>query len=93
VKYQTELECDLTGCKYNSACCTNPSDETTYCTLKRTGLILDPDTGVIDCKNYKYDYKKPYECPNCQIKKYGEVRMSAKKIESVEVEDISDLLK
>lgn len=90
--YCTAIKCCLTGCYYNSACCVNPSNTDTYCTLKQIDLKLDEETGVIDCCQYQYDYEKPYECMECQIEKHGEIELESD-IEFVEVENIEDLFK
>ena len=63
------VECHLTGCKHNSACCTNShKGKTTYCTLERIKLTIDNTVSHMDCKQYEYDYKKPYECQSCKEK-------------------------
>lgn len=88
----TRVCCSLTGCIYNSACCVNPSDENTYCTLKEINLELDEETGVFDCQQYKYDYEKPYECIDCQLEKHGEIELETD-FEFIEVDNIEDLFK
>lgn len=87
----TRVNCKLTNCKYNSACCSNPSDSETYCTLENINLLLDEETGVIDCAQFTYDYEKDYECTGCQLEKHGEIDFYAD-IESIEVDNIEDLL-
>lgn len=86
----TRVNCSLTGCVFNSACCVNPVDVNTYCTLKQIDLIIDEETGVIDCAQYQYDYEKQYECLDCQLEKYGEIELSAD-VEFIEVDNIEDL--
>ena len=86
----TKVYCSLTGCLYNSACCVNPVDEKTYCTLKAINLELDEITGVFDCQQYVYDYEKPYECTECQLEKHGEIELD-NEIEFIEVDNIEDL--
>lgn len=86
----TRVNCSLTGCRHNSACCANPSNTNTYCTLKEIDLCLDEETGVIDCCQFDYDYEKPYECIDCQMEKYGGVELEDD-IEFIEVEHIEDL--
>ena len=36
----TTVNCSLTGCKYNSACCANPACKECYCTLHKIDLII-----------------------------------------------------
>lgn len=87
------INCCLTGCKYNSACCVNPeNDKCTHCTLKTIDLVLDEETGILDCAQYKYDYNKPYECMSCQLSKYGEIEVSKEPV-FIEVDNIEDLFK
>ena len=62
------VRCSFTDCIYNSACCINPSDADTYCTLKEIDLVLDEETGIMDCSQYQRT-DKPYECMDCQLKK------------------------
>ena len=89
---KTRINCSLTGCKYNSACCTNPADENNcYCTLKAINLLLDEDMGILDCQQFKYDHTKPYECVNCQLDKYGEIEVTPSPV-FIEVDNIDDLL-
>ena len=87
---KTVVECNLTGCKYNSACCANPCCKKTYCTLKKINLIIDPETGVLDCEQYEYDYEKSYECITCQLEKYGEIEITPQPV-FIEIEDDEDL--
>ena len=49
----TKVKCCLTGCKYNSACCAHKDDS--YCTLDCINLVIDSETGIMDCKQYEYD--------------------------------------
>ena len=88
----TTVRCCLTDCKFNSACCINPKEDYTYCTLKNIDLALDEETGIIDCIQYERT-EKPYECMDCQIDKYGEVEFENDNIEFIEVENIEDLFK
>ena len=60
------VECHLTGCKHNSACCANPhKGKTTYCMLERIKLVVDSETGIMDCEQYKFNYNKPFVCQSC----------------------------
>ena len=86
----TRVNCKLTGCKHNSACCSCPSNPETYCTLKNINLLIDEETGVIDCAEYVYDYTKDYECVDCQLEKHGEIEFDTD-FESIEVDNIEDL--
>ena len=88
---RTRVSCCCTGCKYNSACCANPANEKTYCTLQDIELVIDEETGILDCKQYEYDFTKSYECMFCQLEKYGEVTITPEPVFE-EVDDISDLI-
>jgi hypothetical protein len=88
---RTKVNCFLTGCKYNSACCANSCNET-YCTRKNIDLIIDSETGIMDCKQYEYDYQKQYMCMECQLEVYGEIDISPRPI-FTEVENVEDLFK
>jgi hypothetical protein len=54
-------------------------------------LIIDEETGILDCKQYSYDFTKSYECVNCQLEKYGEIILTPPPIFE-EVDDLDDLL-
>ena len=86
----TRVNCKLTGCKYNSACCANPIDTETYCTLESIDLLIDEETGIIECAQWVYDYEKDYECTECQLDKHGEIELNID-LESIEVDNIEDL--
>ena len=70
---KTYVKCCLSGSKYNSACCANTQQKETYCTLKEINLIIDSETGIMDCEQYEYDYNKPYMCTCCQLEEFGEI--------------------
>ena len=76
----TKVNCALTGCKFNSACCANPSNKNTYCTLNIIDLVIDEENGLFDCSQYEYDYNKDYECVQCQLEKYGEIEFTPKPV-------------
>ncbi len=86
----TTVNCSLTGCKYNSACCANPACKECYCTLQKIDLIIDEENGLFDCKQYEYDYTKAYECIDCQLEKYGEIEIAPEPV-FIEVDDIDDI--
>lgn len=86
----TTVNCSLTGCKYNSACCANPACKECYCTLYKIDLIIDEENGLFDCKQYEYDYTKPYECIDCQLEKHGEIEIVPDPV-FVEVDDLDDI--
>lgn len=88
---RTKIFCCCTGCKHNSACCASPADGNCYCTLKEINLVIDGETGILDCKQYEYDFSKPYECMCCQLEKHGEVILTPEPVFE-EVDDISDLV-
>lgn len=85
----TKVKCCFTDCSFNSACCYSPSDENTYCTLKEIDLVLDEETGIMDCHQYQRS-DKPYECMDCQLRKYGEIELDTD-IEFIRIDDIEDL--
>lgn len=87
---KTKVNCFLTGCKYNSACCANTCNGS-YCTKNNINLIIDEETGIMDCAQYEYDYEKPYMCIDCQLEVYGEIDISPAPT-FTEVENIDDLL-
>lgn len=87
---KTQVKCCLTGCKYNSACCANTTKEA-YCTLKSINLIIDSETGIMDCEQYEYDYEKPYMCMYCQLEEYGEIDITPEPV-FTEVDNIDDLI-
>lgn len=72
----TKVLCDLTGCKHNSSCCTCPSGSGHYCTKEEINLIIDPEICQMDCNNFEEDYEKEVECRNCQIDKYGGIKLA-----------------
>lgn len=86
----TKVFCCCTGCKHNSACCANPVDSNTFCTLQKINLVIDEETGILDCKQYEYDYTKSYECMFCQLEKYGEVTITPEPVFE-EVDNLDDL--
>lgn len=76
----TRVKCLLNLCKYNSSCCTNPSETIeSYCTKKDITLEFDEEMCAIDCKDYSMDLEKPDECNKCQIKKHGAIEVNFKK--------------
>lgn len=75
----TKVKCDLTGCKYNSSCCSSPHDSVdTYCTKESITLVVDEDFCSMDCKEYEDEYCKEVECKTCQMKKYGGIKFPSK---------------
>ena len=86
----TKVKCCLTGCKHNSACCAHSSKEC-YCKLKSIDLIIDNESGIMDCKQYEYDYEKPYMCIDCQIEENGEIDITPLPV-FIEVDDLDDLI-
>lgn len=70
----TKVKCSLTGCKYNSSCCTSPSDSIEcFCTKQNINLVIDEYE--FNCENFEEDYSKEVECTKCQILKYGGIRL------------------
>ncbi len=88
----TNVNCSFTTCKFNSACCVNPADENTYCTLKEIDLEFNEEYGIMECRQYDEDRNKPYECTECQLEKYGEIELETD-MEFIEVDNIEDLFK
>ncbi len=89
VDNNTIVRCCFTDCQFNSACCINPLDSNTYCTLKEIDLILDEETGIMDCNQYQRG-DKAYECIDCQLEKHGEIELDID-MEFIEIDDIEDL--
>ncbi len=89
VEYNTTVRCCFTDCQFNSACCFNPLNSNTYCTLKEIDLVLDEETGIMDCSQYQRA-DKPYECIDCQLEKHGEIELDVD-MEFIEIDDIEDL--
>ena len=72
----TKVICELTGCKYNSSCCTSPADNKEYyCTKELIKLSVDEEICQLDCSMFEEDTEKEIECKSCQIKKYGGIRI------------------
>ena len=91
--YKTKISCFLTGCKYNSACC-DMTNKPCYCTCNQIDFVQDPETGLLDCKQYEYDYNKPYMCICCQLEQYGEIDITPEpQIEELVEVDLDDLFK
>ena len=88
-KCRTQITCALTGCKYNSACCDMTNGET-YCTREKVEFVVDNETGIIDCKQYAYDYNKPCMCITCQLEQYGEIDITPQPMFE-EVDNLDDL--
>lgn len=61
--------CNLTGCKYNSSCCNVPhKGKKPHCMLNQINIEIDSETGVIDCRQYQFDYYKDWICESCKEK-------------------------
>lgn len=84
----TKVKCCLTGCRHNSTCCAHKEEG--YCLLNAINLIIDSETGIMDCKQYEYDYEKPYMCMECQLEENGEIDITPTPI-LVEVDDLDDI--
>ena len=71
----SKIICDMTGCRYNSSCCTSPSDRVECtCTLDSVYLQVDDE---FHCSNFEEDYDKEVECTRCQIAKYGGIKLNS----------------
>lgn len=74
-KNKTVVKCFLTGCKYNSACCTDPYDYNNrefYCMKSNITIDLNEEdlSSGFECQDF-VSGRKPYKCKNC-IKQAGE---------------------
>lgn len=73
----TKILCDLTGCKYNSSCCTSPAGgKECYCTKDSIKLEIDSEMCQLDCAMFEEAMDKEIECRHCQIQKYGGIRLA-----------------
>lgn len=88
----TRINCELTGCKYNSSCCTSPAEgKKSYCTKAEIDLIVDPDIYQLDCSMFEEDNEKAIECRECQIDKYGGIKLMKEiKFENSTIEDFKN---
>ena len=91
-KYKTTIECDIYTCKYNSACCSQPSEEVinngTFCTRDNIKVNIDDLSGTINC-SYEEDYKKLGKCFACQIAENGEVDFEDDSINEFEIIEVN----
>ena len=77
-KPNTIVECYLTACKYNTACCINPSNanQEFYCTKNNIKIDLDEDTDNnlnFSCTSFVNGHKE-IECLKCiEEKNDGEI--------------------
>lgn len=91
-KNKTVVECYLTGCKYNSACCISPADtnKKCYCTRNYISIDLDEESMDFQCKHFESGLKK-YKCVNCLMKENdGEIPLFEEDIFEVELFDNDD---
>ena len=76
----TKILCDITGCKYNSSCCTSPDEnKECYCTKESIKLHMDDEMCQLDCAMFEESTDKAIECRHCQIRKYGGIRLIREK--------------
>lgn len=70
-KNKTEVECYLTGCKYNTACCLSPYDFANtkcYCTKKHISFDIDEEGDFsFTCLDFTAGHKK-VKCIECSMK-------------------------
>lgn len=69
-KNKTVVECYLSGCKYNSACCLDPYDfknRKCYCTREHIIVDLDEENYEFQCAFFENGHKQK-KCISCQIK-------------------------
>ena len=72
----TKVICELTGCKFNSSCCTSPADiKECYCTKNIIKLEIDSEICQLDCSMFEEGVEKEVECRYCQIEKYGGIKL------------------
>ncbi len=93
-KNKTVVECYLTGCKYNSACCLSPHDFANikcYCTRESISIDIDEDEDCeFTCKNFESGHKSK-QCVNCQMKSNdGEIPLGADDIFEVDIFENDD---
>lgn len=97
-KNKTVIKCFLTGCKYNSACCTDPHDyinKEFYCTKSNITIDLDEEdpTSGFECQDFTSGYK-PYRCHKCKLAANdGDVlEEDIFEVEMIEEDDDDDVL-
>lgn len=73
----TKIICDMTGCKYNNSCCLS-SATNSYCTKDQVHFTIDQEICQIECKMFEEDMNKEVECKDCQIIKYGGIKLPKK---------------
>ena len=68
---KTVVECYLTGCKYNTACCLSPhvfSNIKCYCTKEHIAIdINEDDDYTFSCIDFESGHKKK-QCIDCIMK-------------------------
>ena len=68
---KTVVECYLTGCKYNTACCLSPHDFSNikcYCTKEHISIdINEEDDYTLSCIDFESGHKKK-QCIECIMK-------------------------
>lgn len=92
-KNKTTIKCFLTGCKYNTACCTDPFDYNNrefYCTKSNITIDLNEDdlTSGFECQDF-VSGRKPYRCKGCN-RLAGEEILSSEEDIFVEVDFIEE---
>lgn len=73
----TKILCDMTGCKYNNSCCLSPA-ENSYCTKDEVHFTMNEEMYQLECAAFEENVEKEVECQNCQIKKYGGIKLPKK---------------
>lgn len=94
MKNKTLVECYLTGCKYNTACCLSPHDfanKKCYCTRNSISIDIDEDGSYeFTCVNFESGHKSR-QCINCQMKDNdGEIPLGADDIFEIDIEEDDD---
>lgn len=91
---KTTVECYLTGCKYNTACCLNPHDFKNikcYCTKSHISIDVDEDEDyTFSCLAFESGHKKK-QCIDCMMKDNdGEIPLGADDIFEIDEEEDND---
>ena len=73
----TRILCDMTGCKHNGSCCLSTANKS-YCTKEEVHFTVDEAMCQLECSNFEESMEKEVECRNCQIQKYGGIKLQRK---------------
>lgn len=73
----TKILCDMTGCKHNNSCCLSSAKDS-YCTKENIHFTVDEAMCQLECANFEETMEKEVECRDCQIHKYGGIKLHRK---------------